>query len=176
MQVSSEKIEYCPYKSYRYAAMLVSIITLIPLFIFMLILLCSGDCQGVGHMMIPFSVITLIVMLCGAESKRKIIFTKEAIYTQRNLRCNLKEYRYDTYLFAYYCKHYKGQLFLVLSECELERKQVKRIVFWGGGIGATFYDSCVIIYIDENNKQIGEVKKHISENVKNIYKIGNIRS
>lgn len=166
-----EKFEYMPNKSYMYGAILFSIILLLPLFILSMWFLYLEEWVGFRHMVISFSGIAFMLILCVAEAKLKVIFGKEAIYIQRNQKCKIREYRYDRYVFAYYCKNYKGQKFLILSECELERKRVKKIVFWGGGVGATFYDSCVVLFVDENNKQIDVVREYISKNIKNICEI-----
>ena len=81
------------------------------------------------------------------------------------------EYKYEKYLFAYYCRSYKGRLYLILSSNELNRKKVKKIVNFEECMGKTFGNLYVVIFIDENNKQIDVVRKYISENIKNICEI-----
>lgn len=157
-----------PKYNYKYVAILFLIIGLIP-FVFALVFLYAKEMTGFWFMVISFSVFALMSKVLVEESKLKITFTNTALCIQHDKKSKKVSYSYDDYLYAYYCKNYKGQMFLILSESNLERKRVKSIVSYGGGVGATFYDSCVVIFIDESNKQIDDIKKHISEKIKNVY-------
>lgn len=171
MELFEERLDYMPYKSEKYLAIFMIMVLELPICVLSMMLLHFQGVAGIKYVMIPNLGILLIAMIFLKSSQLKITFTTKALYTQNGKNQKNVEHRYRDYPFAYYCKNYRGQVYLILSECELERKRVKRIVSYGGNFGRTFYDSCIVVLIDQSNKQINIVKKYIVENIKNVYVI-----
>ena len=165
-----EKIEYMPRKIYSYVAMMVFLIGL-GLSVFFLISVRPNDREDFFVLLIIILGYLLIAIILVLFSGLKVYFTKDAVYVQFNTKSKLKRYSYENYKFAYYCRNYKKQLFLIFSEEEIDKKRVKKIVAYGGGLGLTFYDSCVVIFIDHNNKQIDIIKEYISKTISDIHEV-----
>jgi len=169
MDLLKDKFDYYPNRDCKHLVRLLTVIILIPLCVLAMMFLYFKEMTGFKYMMILLIISLLMIEILVYLSKLKVFFSNTALYIQYGVKTRIAEYKYEKYLFAYYCKDYKGNEFLILSECELDKKRVKRIANIGGGIGVTLYDSCVVILIDESNKQIDDIKKHISEKIKNVY-------
>lgn len=168
MEKADKTIEYYPNKNYRIVAFILFIIDLLP-FGLSILLLFSKDTEGFWLTFLPFLLFLTIPMFLILLSRLQITFTNNAVYIKHDNKSKIMEYRYEDYPFAYYCKSYKGWMYLILSPCEIDKKKAKSIAHLSGE--TTQYDSCVIISLNESSENEDIIRKLIHENVKKVYEV-----
>lgn len=164
-------IKYRPHELYKFLSIFFVLMSILSL-----VFIGNSLKNSAIYMLIVWGFFFLLFSVsakyCYDLSKVTIVFETEGI---RLIKVRgLKEYfiSYQKILSGYYCRSYRGNLYLVLSLELLTEKQVKKMVNRSVWLNSVYIHNAVLILINNANKEEKVlIKEVVSEKIPSIMEI-----
>lgn len=163
--MNSNILKFYPYRVYRYVLPFVICATIFLLMAFCNFLWNQYVQGGIGYV--------IMIVISIIATKHSYDLTKVTVlFESDGLRLingkHIREYyvSYQNLPYGYYCRSYRGHLFLVLSPETLCEKQIRKIVNRSARLEKVIIDNAVVIFINNGRKEEKlRMKKIISEKI-----------
>ena len=153
---------YHPYKS---QGCIVPFVYCISAFAFVISGYCvSENVAAAVFWLILGSVCTFFAKTLYDSTKTTIAFSDRSFLITGDRHNCCHSFTWETFAYAYYCKNYKGHIFLLLSSKHLDENHVRKIINKSANSSKMCVDSFVVIHID-TTQDVSQLKALINNKV-----------